>query len=94
MLGRHFIFWMRRLGRRSVLGSHALETLFNGRLRKTCIDGGSGPTVDVRHAIGTMKMRTTFSNALISNVKISAKRRQECYNKASRNVRLSDSYET
>jgi hypothetical protein len=31
---------------------------------KTCTDGGSGPTVDVRHVIGTMKMRTTFSMPL------------------------------
>jgi hypothetical protein len=43
-------------------------------LGKTCTDGGSGPTVDIQHVIGTIKMRTVFSNAPINNAKISAKR--------------------
>jgi hypothetical protein len=44
---------------------------------KICIDGGSGPTVDVQHATRTMKMRTTFSNAPTNNAKIFAKRLQD-----------------
>jgi hypothetical protein len=63
-------------------------------LGKICTDGGSGPTVDVRHVIGKMKIRITFSNAPTNNAKIYVKKLQECYNNAYRNVRLSHSYET
>jgi hypothetical protein len=61
---------------------------------KICTDGGSGPTEDVQYVIGTMKMRTTFSNAPTNNAKISAKRLQKCYNNAYRKARLSRFYET
>jgi hypothetical protein len=47
-----------------------------------------------KHVTGTMKMKNTFSNARIKNVKISAQRLQECYNNTYRDARLSRSYET